>query len=90
MQPTQARRTTAIQKAPQQQPKAEHSTLTSAEATFLERGYFVPDAEAMANLLDDLGTYFGVAMPYVELPKDRRRMRWLNKQWEGKNRRRAN
>jgi hypothetical protein len=70
--------------------RPEHSTLTQAEATFLERGYYVPDAEAMSNLLDDLGRYFGVAMPYIELPKDRRRMSWLTRQWEGKNRRPAN
>jgi hypothetical protein len=89
MQATQGRRNTAIQKLAQHPSKPEHNTLTKAEKTFLERGYYVPDAEAMSNLLDDLGQYFGVAMPYIELPKDRRRMQWLGKKWEGQNRRHA-
>jgi hypothetical protein len=88
MQATQGRRTTAIQKSAQHPPKPEHNTLTKAEATFLERGYYVPDEEAMANLLDDLGRYFGVKVPYIELPNDRRRMNWLTRHWEGQDRRR--
>jgi hypothetical protein len=87
---TQGRRTTTIQRSTQQPPRPDHTSLTQAESTFLERGYYVPDAEAMANLLDDLGRYFGVAMPYLELPKDRRRMNWLTRRWERQNRRHAN
>jgi hypothetical protein len=70
--------------------RPEHTSLTHAESTFLERGYYVPDQEAMANFLDDLGRYFGVEVPYIELPKDRRRMNWLTRHWDGKNRRHAN